>query len=268
MNVVINGEISHAPRGSEPLTGQGDYFLNILLALGYDPDYPPLGAWLGKYKALEGKWIIATPVHWEATHNDAMLLNTGKECGLDDKLSRIWFAEVSQFLAQDGFSLVYVDSETWLLGVDGKPDIHSRAVKHVLHQSLMPALEAMDASMYWQRLFTELQMFLASHPLNSNPALAASVNGLWFWGGGDLSEEPPQSLVTDDQVIRRIFPGSLPVNPLPGVDREALWILHENNTTLIDTLAKTARKYQVHWYWNNIACRTYPRRWWSRLWRR
>ena len=268
MDLVINSSSEVVPPAEEVLVTQGGFYLNALAVMGYDPNYPPLGDLLRRTKLLQGQWMLVSPMHWEATHNDAMIVASGDELGLDDQYSRIWFAEISQFLAENNLPMVYIDAHNWLINVDKRPPINSPSVRSVQHQSLMPVLKAMDESMYWQRLFTEIQMFMSSHPLNSRRDLDLPVNGLWFWGAGCLSDTTDQTIMTADPVIQDIYKDCLPLDWQSRVDSKAVILIHQFEPSLLPVLMQFTKMQTVRWYWNNTAYHTWHQRWWQRLWRR
>lgn len=266
MDVVINSFSEGMPSAANALVSEQHYLLNTLAALGADRNQLPLASLLKRYHQLEGSWLIASPISWEATHNDAMLVAAGASLQLDDKLARVWFAEVSQFFASDGMQLVYHDATTWLVNVSKKPPIVSQSPFHLLHQSFMPLLEALDPSMYWQRLITELQMFMGSHPLNY--ARPFPINGLWFWGNGELPVPTDKPLLSDDEVIRQVFPYCQAFDATSTPPKEALVIIAHSNPELISQFKTTTAKMPVNWYWNNLAYHSKAQRWWTKLWRK
>jgi hypothetical protein len=269
MDIIINGITENAPIASKPLSSQGDYYHNLLVCLGYNPFTPPLADLLRHYHHLEGQWLVATPIHWQATHNDAKLVATGRELGLTEEESRLWFAEVAQFLQADGLTLVYHDEQTWLLKIDHKPKITSQSVNSMLHQSLMPVLDKLDSTFFWQRLITELQMYLSSHPLNAKRDANLPINGLWFWGEGEfvLSENRP--IATDDDVIlRHAASASNSIKRLTAATvfaKNQVLIIHDPQQITSCHLAEKTQKNSVHWYWNNLAYLSQANRWWSKL---
>lgn len=267
MDIIINDGCDNRPSNSQSLETEGDFLLNVLTALGYDPLYPPLGDLLRLYKQLEGKWIIASPVHWEATHNDAMITAVKDSLHLSDSVSRIWFAEISQFLSQDQFDLVYYDANTWLINIDKKPPIKSISLGRILNQSLMPALAGMDESMYWQRLMTELQMFMGQHPLNSVNTLAMPVNGLWFWGGGTIAPTVDRPIMTDDAVISGVYKHCLPLDLTLKPEKNSLLAIHNFEPSMKDALDQLTKQQAIKWHWNNTAYQTPIKRWWRRFWK-
>ncbi|MCC5014993.1 MULTISPECIES: hypothetical protein [unclassified Legionella] len=271
MDVVVNSVKEDAPDGSKPLVSYGHYYLNFLSCLGYDPIYPPLADLLRLSHHLEGKWVIASPIHWQATHNDAMVVATGEELELTEEESLLWFAELEQFLKEDDFSPVYHDAQTWLFNIDSKPVFSSKSVYAMQHQSMMPALEAMDNTLFWLRLITELQMYLSSHPLNQQRQNKLAINGLWFWGPGEFKLPKNRKIATDDKVLL--------VNPCNQLEQITLYtpdsVIQKNDLLLLKypqqfnlaMIEANTKNITTHWFWNNMAYTKQKSRWWSRLWR-
>ena len=189
MDIVINADIDEVPEGHFPILNQGNFYHNILTCLGYSYEKPPVADLLRRYHGLEGQWLIASPIHWQATHNDAMIVASGSELQLSDQVSRLWFAAFKEFVTADHFNVHYHDAHTWLIQCDGKPLLDSKPVHTLHHKSLMPELRKLDETLYWQRLITEGQMFFSEHPLNKDRLASYSINGLWFWGGGNYRSE-------------------------------------------------------------------------------
>jgi len=265
MDIVINADCERASSNSTLLSSQGDFYLNVLVNLGFPPTYPPLADLLMRFKQLEGEWLIVSPIHWQATHNDAMIVSFGTDLCLSDAKARIWFAEISQFLQQDGMTLIYHNPYMWLVRVDGKPSIHSPSVTSMHHQSMMPALAAMDSTLYWQRLNTELQMFMSSHPLNSAKDNHFAMNGVWFWGGGNLDEITPKPWMSDDPLLLSHLNNGVPLDlQAPLKNGQQTIIISNFNPELLPILQALNKKQAINWYWNNLAYHTKRRRWWQR----
>jgi hypothetical protein len=264
MDVVINGSTELIPAKSKSLTTQGDYFLNLLASLGYAPDNPPLGALFKKMYNLKGEWIAAIPMHWEATHNDAMILSAGFDLQLKEQEAKAWFIEISSFLAQDGIQMYFHDSHTWLLCRTGKPELFANPPHYVIHQSLMPLLRSMDTTHYWQKILTELQMFLASHPLNQHSGIRSTINGVWLYGGGELTLEVKQTIVTDDERLLSIFPEqSIPLDLNSLISPTSLVFISDPGN--LDQLKQRLPNIPIHWFWNNTAYQTKKISFWRRF---
>ena len=277
MDLVINAPqaifLEKSIQAVTPLTTQRDFLLNVLMQLGQDSTQTPLADLLRmSHKLPVGEWLIMSPIHWQATHNDAMIVAYNEALDLNESVARVWFAEVSQFLAQDGFELVYHSPYYWLLNVKGKQALTSPNLPAMNHRSLMPILAELDPTMYWQRLFTELQMFLSSHPLNDRKDQRLSINGLWFWGGGQLIQDAPQynrPLISDSSMLQRVFEQQCVVldkNTL-SMNEETLVVIEKPTPEIIDHLVRMTRKNSVNWYWNDAAYRA-VRKPWYKLWRK
>jgi hypothetical protein len=270
MDVVINESKDNSPAGVASLTTQGDFWLNALAQLGQDPVNTPLADLFRFHHQLEeGEWLVVSPIHWQVTHNDAMIVAYGEELNLTEAVAPIWFAEISQFLAQDGLKLVYHSASCWLLNATGKAPLISPNLPVIKHQSLMPILAELDHTMYWQRLFTELQMFLANHPLNSARDRAIPINGLWFWGGGKLISESQQAMrpiFTDDLIVSDSFAQSLAIDLDKVVfDEEPLVAMAYPKAETVEQLEQLTRKKTVNWYWNNAAYKATFKPWYKRF---
>lgn len=267
MDVVVNDSKEHPPAGSEPLVGQENYYQNILVGLGFKSENLPLAKFLSLYHHLpEGQWLVASPIHWEATHNDAMIVATGSGLDLDDSESRLWFAEVARFLQDDHFEPFFHDGQTWLFRINGKPQITSRPVQSMLHQSIMPTLNSLDSSLYWQRLITELQMYLSAHPLNLQRENKLPINGLWFWGEGEFKIIEKRPAATDDEKLLNL--GLAEISALTSetiIEKNHLIIINDQKEIELCHLNDKISKNKVHWYWNNLAYSTRATHWWSRF---
>lgn len=264
MNVVINSVCAAVPSDVTLLTSEGHMALNLLVCLGYDPVKPPLGDLLRKMNQLEGNWVVLSPIHWQATHNDAMIIAAGTDLQLSEQESRHWFKLLSDYLHDDNMTLHYHDEHTWLLEVTNKPHLNAPSINRVINQSLMPVLAQLDSSMYWQKFFTECQMFFASQPD------ATTVNGVWSWGSGTLSDNKSVSICAEEQYesLARIcsndvIPYSHSVQP---GDYQIL-LLNEF-ATLSSQHQHELLQRPAKWYWNDSAYTTTRLNWFTRIWRK
>ncbi len=264
MNVVINSECTSVPTDGVLLTSEGQVLLNLLVSLGYDPLNPPLGDLLRKSHKLEGDWVILSPVHWQASHNDALIIAAGADLHITEQESRYWFQLLSDYVHGDGMTLHYHDQYTWLLDVTNKPCLNARSINRVINRSLMPELAQLDTTMFWQKFFTECQMFFASQPNTT------SINGVWAWGSGILSDEKAVSICSDEQFISiaRICSDDATLyshsSPLP----DSKIILLNTFSEMASEHQQLLRKTPARWYWNNTAYSATCPNWFTRIWRK
>ncbi len=263
MNVVINSECYFAPEHSKSLTSEGKAVLNFLQSMGCDVFDPPLADVLRRSLLLDGTWCVVSPMNWHATHNDAMIIAANNELQLSEEMSKHWFQLYADYLAEEGMRLHYYDAQTWLLQITNKPTIKAKPVHKLLSHSLMPELEQLDPSMYWQRFFTEGQMFFASH------SLQPIINGVWLWGATSLSDKKSVAVCTDEQFlsIAHICSDKVTLyDPTVSLKQYSILLLSH-----IDVLSKQhqeeLKKLSVRWYWNDSAYTTSDSNWFTRLWR-
>ena len=269
MDVIINADRETNPSNSKPLKTQGSPFLNYLMIAGYPLQALPLGSLLAHFHRLSGQWLIANPIHWQATHNDATILATGDALGLSDSDARVWFDEVAACLLELGLNMYYHDATTWLVQVDTMPPCISPAPHQIMHHSLMPFLSTMDNTGAWPRILTELQMLLSSHRYHQQHSQACPVNGVWFSGGGVFDINKTQPVMTDSPELLQGCAWMSAFSPqiwqaLPHNKREktVLWM---NNPETLAPLQKNFHSHTVQWYWHNTAYCQPKKSWFSRF---
>ena len=269
MDIVINAEIAERPENGMPISCQGNYYHHILACLGDSNDVPPVADVLRRYHDLDGQWLIVSPVHWQATHNDAMIVATGHELQLSEEESRLWFTALSEFMAFDHIHLHYHDAYTWLLQSDGKPPITARTLHALRHQSMMPEIQTLDSTLFWPRLITETQMLFSSHPLNKSRTEKYQINGVWIWGSTLKHTVRSKPLVCHDgRLIKLAKLLSTDVKAYPSLaslSKNSVLLCSEINEDEHALLQTRFQNETVHWYWNNMAYQSKPKSLWSRL---
>ncbi|MCC5791128.1 MAG: hypothetical protein JJT82_00760 [Legionellaceae bacterium] len=231
---------------------------------------PALAQLLTHYYQLPGQWIAITPIHWRATHNDAMIVAYGADLQLNAHQAQAYFKQFRQFW-QDDATLFYHSPELWLLRVDNKPAIHSVPPAMVCNRSLMPILAAWDESLYWQRLFTEIQMFCASAQCEHFTTEAPVLNGLWFWGEGEMKPTARKLVSNSPALLKALTPflscSLLEESQLRQLPSDSIIALAPHDPDWIQLLSKKYQSLNCRWHWHNGQIETKPRFWWQRLWR-
>lgn len=262
MDIIINEELKNIPSGSRLIMSDSDWASNFLLGLDYKPNLLPLGNFLAQYHGLEGNWLVVDPVYWVATHNDAMILAYGHNLNLTEKESQQFFQDIQEFFKEEKMQWHYHSKNRWLLKKDNKPSINTKPTFQMMHESLMPALNAMDSSMYWQRFMTEAQMFLSNHPLANKLTTAPFINGLWVFGEGIFQFPQDFQGHTDDQQLLDHFASYF----------HAAEAIEMYKTTCIvlssaQALPENLPNVSTTWRWNNVAYTIKKRNLWTRFWR-
>lgn len=150
-------------------------------------DTPPVAAccYAHDFGKLPDTYCLrADPVHLQAdTHG--LVVFDGTSAGVSDDESRELAAALVDHLALDGWELRYGDSCRWYLL--GEPqELTAPAICQV--RGLYTRASALEGgnSTEWIRRLNELQMLMATHPINIQRQTdrRKSVNSLWLWGGG------------------------------------------------------------------------------------
>lgn len=263
MDVIINEECDAIPEGYHELTTQSDALLNLLYALDYDPLNPPAADLIRKIHHLEGRWVVLSPIHWNASHNDASIVAVGDELQLNQSEAEFWFKLYSEYLADEGLSLYYHNANYWLLALKNQPELQAKPPSLIINKSLMPQLEHLDKSMFWQKWFTESQMFFASLP---NDTL---INGVWPWGASKLGGKKTTTIYADSSFIaaaQLCSSNAIPYSPAVTLRSDQILIV-DQFATLSETHQDQLKKMPVNWYWNNKAYTRNNNNWFIRIWR-
>ncbi|MDF1645490.1 MAG: hypothetical protein P1U61_00705 [Legionellaceae bacterium] len=233
--------------------------VRLLKAFGYADNALPVAELLARYHKLSGVWAVLSPIHWETTHNDALMM-------LGDA-SRDLFEAFQAFLAEDNMQLYYHDVNTWLLRCDAHPFPKTKPLHAVLQHSMRPLLKALETEPFWLRFLTEAQMFLSRYQ--------QTVNGVWFWGGsachaadsrplvvcGDESEawHAAARLVSSDV---RLYHSDM------MIEKNSVCFVPTFSSDILENLGAKLNKHTVNWSWNDTTYMTKPKRFWAKLWGR
>ncbi len=252
MKIVLASTLNVLPESTTPVPHQGDFYSHLLHCLGFSNDGIPVADLLRQLHHLEGDWLVASPIYWQATHNDVMIMNAGDTLGLSEEAGQAWFQAFSECVASWGFKVRYHNAYTWLIQPHEAPPIHAKPVMQLIHQSMMVHLKALDHSLYWQKFLTEIQLFFSAHALNRQHT-KQPLNGVWLWGAGHLSQSEQLILVQDDSLLpiaKLLSKQTAFILPGKRYTEDTLLIAH----TLNDDLLTKIPHHQTHtWYWNNIA---------------
>lgn len=263
MIVVINSDVGVIPKECKEIPTYGMALLNMLQGLGYDAKSPPLADLLQRKYNLEGDWAIVSPIHWQASHNDALIVAVGDELALTEVESHKWFMLFSDFFAEEGMVMHYHTPDLWLLRISNKPALHAKPAYQLRQCSLLPQLSALDDSLYWQKFITESQMLLASVPNNG------TFNGVWVWGNSKPSVIPSLNVCADNAFFETASLAATRTTlytPSIRLKDYTMLVLNDLNQ-LSDAHKQELEQLSVSWYWNNLAYQQTKNNWLKRFWR-
>lgn len=267
-NIVVCSNHSAPPKNAE--IHWRDPLENVLISLAYDLKQPPLAELLKTYHNLTGQWLVVSPVYFHTTHNDSIIAECGSRLNIDEKMGQWYFHNVRNFLLEEGITLHYHSPSLWLAKMDNLPSINSYSPAYLHNKSIMPYLEQLSEDLSWQKRLTEIQMFLQT--LHSATQPRATINGLWFWGQGQLSINKDIILCDDANMMRlsNVWPqlvvkSSFEINDVHGAQHILLTEMTEKSLQLIE---KACQSFTSNWYWNNVTYAQPAMSWWQRFWRK
>lgn len=203
----------------------------------------------------KGNWHIASPIHWEATHNDAMIVLDG-QAGVDENELIHFFQVFQGFVERDDLPIEKLSSGVWLFDAKNLLECTLPSLNSVMHRSLHEYLLMMPNE--WRTWFTEVQMLF--HCATANKA--TTINGVWPWGGGEFKLTTPIYQLGD-------FPGIEAKNwssemklPHTGV-----LLISEQHAKEFEEIfnKKFINRVPVTWWWNNKTYQTKPKTIWKHL---
>lgn len=167
---------------------------------GPQPEHPPAQT------ADTGACAFITPCHWQVGTDHITLIDP-HELALDEAASRALLAIVAPWLQSDGITLVYEQPTRWLARGDALAHLVTpsleRAQGHdvrgwLQHQAQTSGQHSpqVQAAQTWQRLHSELQMLLYTHPFNDARSAQGllPVNAFWVHGAGRLHATAPSGV--------------------------------------------------------------------------
>jgi hypothetical protein len=264
MHLIINSECTLIPKQVKPQISEGTVLLNLLSCLGYETTNPPLADLLRRTSHLDGDWIILSPFHYQATHNDAFITAMGKELKLEKSEAKFWFHVFKEYLESEGMILYYYEAELWLLQAPKAPPLKAKPVYQLAKESLMAELAQLDSTLFWQKFVTESQMLFASKPNQTG------MNSLWPWGNARIVHKKDKIICTDESFLPFAKELSTKVNLYSPKIRlkEQDILLISRYSDLSESHQEELKKLPVHWHWNNTAYVCKADNWLIDLWRK
>lgn len=139
-------------------------------------------------------WWRADPVHLIADRDQLVMLPQAVLAATPEEMRQI-AAAFNKDYAAEGYQLEFPEPARGYLQVPADWHCHSRSPASVAGQAMtefMPSGPDEDAV---RKLMTEIQMWLHLHPVNLARETSGqpTINSLWLWGGGRLTERLTQS---------------------------------------------------------------------------
>ena len=150
-------------------------------------------------------WALVTPCHWQVGTDHITLLDP-QALALDEAASRALLAIVAPWLESDGITLHYDQPTRWLAQGDWLAHLATPSLERVQGGDVRGWLQhqaqaaghpdaQVQAAQTWQRLHSELQMLLYTHPFNDARSAQGllPINAFWVHGAGRLEAPSPSA---------------------------------------------------------------------------
>jgi len=134
--------------------------------------------------------LVADPVLLVAGRDDVRL--AARIDDLDATTVSGLIARCNAHFATDGLAFAAPRRDRWFVRTSFRPALVTVATDVVAGGTVLPHLPQGADARIWRRWGDELQMLLHAAPENDARERAGlrRVNGLWFWGGGMLTDVP------------------------------------------------------------------------------
>lgn len=142
-------------------------------------------------QASEGSWGFITPCHWQVGAKHIAM--SGVELpDFPAPESHALLAAMQPFFAEDGITLQYDQPQRWLASGAALDGLASAALDRVAGRDVADWMPRGTGAARLQRLQSEMQMLLYTHPVNEARAERGvpPVNSFWLSGTGALPPAP------------------------------------------------------------------------------
>lgn len=181
-----------------------------------------------------GYWLRADPVHISAGI-DRMVMGGRSDLSISAAEAEALCAEIATAMDEEGLRPEPVAPARWYMAWPAPPQVRFAPLPGVIGADLYPHMPRGEEALAWRRLINHVQMVLHASPVNAARRAAgqAEINGLWFWGGGELPAPavaaPRFSVWADDPFVRGLaLNAGAPAAALP--EDAAAWLHAASNT--------------------------------------
>lgn len=139
--------------------------------------------------------LCADPVHLAADRDDVVLLQRVDD--LSETAATALAAMLNRHFTGDDLRFVSARPDAWFIRREQTPDLVTTPFDAAHRRSLFGSLPSGADSGTWKRWQNEIEMLLHEHPVNAarDAEELPAANGIWFWGGGRLSDIGPLPVV-------------------------------------------------------------------------
>jgi hypothetical protein len=154
----------------------------------------PWAAWhqaqLGHLSAAPQAWM--TPCHWQIGIDQVVMADPA-HLNLSDEESQQLLQAMQPFLQEDGLQVTWHSALLWHAQGTMLADLPTASLDRVIGQNVKDWMPEHPAARPLQRLQSEMQMLLYTHPVNDarDARRQIAVNAFWLHGAGTLPASTP-----------------------------------------------------------------------------
>lgn len=181
----------------------------------------------------DGYWFIVQPCHFNVGMNQ-ITLTPFQQLLLSDTESQALFNTAQQVVQQYDMQLRYGNPYLWFLKADPWDTLQTTSPFAIQGNGIDTGLPQGEHARAWRKIHNDIQMHWYADPINAQreQVQQLAVNGLWLWGGSDLSHKtspsPYQSIFSPTVSAFNAFQQALHVQPITTFPTA-----FEDNTLLI-----------------------------------
>lgn len=158
-------------------------------------------------------WAWFSPCHWRIGA-DTVHMADPAELGLQEDESRALLQILAPWFAEDGIALQYERPERWLASGAPLEHLATAALDRVVGRDVRSWLPDAQTARTVNRLHSEVQMLLYTHPFNDRRAARGlpPVNAFWLHGAGRLQAPVPVRPLAQDPALGALREAALQEN--------------------------------------------------------
>lgn len=143
--------------------------------------------WAALQSQADGAWGFITPCHWQVGGKHVVMSGPALP-DFPAQESQALLAAMQPYFAEDGITLHYDRPERWLACGDAFAGLATASLDRVLGRDVASWMPDTRQAVHLQRLQSEMQMLLYTHPVNDARAARGvlPVNSFWLSGTGSL----------------------------------------------------------------------------------
>lgn len=181
----------------------------------------------------EAHWLRADPVHLQV-NRDQLILGEASTFDLGQDEADALTATLNGHFGAEELNFAAPHPQRWYLRLPAPVQLHTTSLLEVAGKNIDPLLPTGVDARRFRSIFNEAQMLLFDHLVNENREAEgrATVNSVWFWGGG-VMPQVQRPLATrlwagENIVCSLARAAGLSATPVP--ENGAAWLTATNKT--------------------------------------